>query len=68
MLLYKPYGMAMGAGGAGAIRAERVAWGAGQRIQVMLVGTRIELGRTALPVTRDAARCSSSWGCQCSRA
>ena len=54
MLLYTPYCMAMVAGGADAIRAERVAWGAGRRVKVMLVGTRVEPGRTALPVTRDA--------------
>jgi len=48
MLLYTPYGVAMGAGGAGAIRADsvasgarrRVAWDAGRRVQVILVRTR----------------------------
>jgi hypothetical protein len=68
MLLYAPYFMAMGAGGAGVKRAERVAWGAGRRVKVVLVGTRVEPGRTALPVTLDAARSSASWCCQCSRA
>ena len=56
-MVYTPYSVAMGAGGAGAIRAARVssgagrfvAWDAGRRVQVMLVRTRVSPGQTRSP-------------------